>query len=88
MRLGFDAWSLGAEASMVMGLRAMKMAAGGPAAETEARKMVAEKIDAGLQLQTLAMTGGLGATPQRAARATMSHYRRKVSANRRRLQKL
>jgi hypothetical protein len=87
MRLGFDAWSLGAEASTVMGLRAMKMAAGGPAAETEARKMVAEKIAAGLQLQALAMTGGLGATPQRAARATMAHYRRKVVANRRRLQK-
>jgi hypothetical protein len=31
------------------------------------------------------MTGGLGATPQRAVSRTIAHYRRKVRANRRRL---
>ncbi len=87
LRLGLDAWSLGAEASAVIGLRAMKMAAGGPAAETEARRMVSEKVAAGLALQALALTGGLGVTPQGAAAKTLAHYRRKVRANRRRLMK-
>jgi hypothetical protein len=85
MRLGFDAWSLGAESSAVIGLRLMKMAAGGAAAETEARRMVDEKVQAGLALQTLALTGGLGVTPHGAAAKAVAHYRRKVRANRRRL---
>lgn len=85
--LGFDAWSLGIEAASVIGLRTLKMAAGGPAAEAEGKRMVAEKIDAGLAWQALAMTGGLGLTPQAAAANTLTHYRRKVRANRRRLSK-
>jgi hypothetical protein len=65
----------------------MKIAAGGAAGEAEARRMVTEKVDAALSLQTLAMTGGVGASPERAAATTMAHYRRKVRANRRRLLK-
>ncbi len=87
LRLGFDAWSLGLESSAVIGLRAMKMAAGGPAAEAEGLRMVSEKVDAAIAVQTLALTGGLGATPHRAAARTLAHYRRKVRANRRRLAK-
>ena len=87
LQLSLDAWSLGAEASAVIGLRTLKMAAGGAAAETEARLMVSEKVAATMALQAMAMTGQLGLTPQRAAAKTMAHYRRKVSANRRRLQK-
>ena len=85
LRLGFDAWSLGAESSAVIGLRLMKMAAGGPAADAEAALMVSEKIKAGLALKAMAMTGRLGATPHRAAATAVAHYRRKVRANRRRL---
>jgi hypothetical protein len=85
--LGWSAWSLGVEAASVIGLRAMKIAQGGPAAAAETRRMVAEKVDAGLALQTLALTGGLGFTPQRAAAKTLTHYRRKVRANHRRLQR-
>jgi len=73
------------EASAVIGLRTMKIAVGGPAGEAEARRMIAEKIDAGVALQTLALTGGLGFTPHKAAAKTLSHLRRKVRANRRRL---
>lgn len=86
--LGWSAWSLGLEASSVIGLRTLKIAAGGPAGEAEAQRMVAEKIDAGLALQTMALTGGLGFTPHTAAARTLTHYRRKVRANRRRLSKL
>ena len=82
-----DAWSLGLEASTVVGLRMWKLAAGGAAAEAEAVRMVSEKVEAGLALQARAMSGGLGATPQSAAAQTLSHYRRKVRANRRRLAK-
>jgi hypothetical protein len=80
-----DAWLLGVEASTVMTLRTMKLAAGGAAAETEAARMVTEKVAALTELQMKAMTGGLGTSSKGAARKTLSHYRRKVRANRRRL---
>lgn len=85
MRLGMNAWALGLESSAVIGLRTLKIAAGGPDAEAETRRMIAEKVDAALALQRLAFTGGLGATPHRAAARTVAHYRKKVRANRRRL---
>jgi hypothetical protein len=87
LSLTLDAWSLSVEASTVIGLRAMKLAAGGPAAETEVRRMFSEKFDSGMALQLSAMTGGLGLTPHGAAARTITHYRRKVRANQRRLSK-
>jgi hypothetical protein len=85
LRLGFDAWSLGLESSAVIGLRVIKLASGGPAAAAEARRMVGEKVEAGLALQAMTLTGALGVTPHGAAAKTVAHYRRKVRANRRRL---
>jgi hypothetical protein len=85
--IGWDAWSLGMEATTVIGLRTLKIAAGGPAGDAETHLMVSEKIAAGFALQTMAMTGGLGLTPHGAASKTLTHYRRKVRANRRRLLK-
>jgi hypothetical protein len=65
-RTGFYAWSLGLEASSVIALRTLKIAARGVAAEAETRRMVSEKLETGLALQALALTGGLGLTgPQR-----------------------
>jgi hypothetical protein len=86
-RLLFDIWLLSLESSAVIASRTMKLAAGGKAAETETRRMVAEKIDAALSLQKLAVTGGLGTTPQSAAQTTLRYYNRRVRANRRRLGK-
>ena len=83
--LSIDAWRLGMESSCVIGLRALKLAAGGAAGAAEARLMVEEKVAAGIALQAKAVSGGLGATPAGAAAATLAHYRRKVRANRRRL---
>jgi hypothetical protein len=71
-----------------MGLRTLKIAAGGPAGAAETELMVREKVQAALALQTLAMTGGLGFTAAGATSKTLAHYRRKVRANRRRLAKL
>ena len=87
LRIGLDSWWLGFEASTVIGLRALKIAAGGAAAGTEARQMVREKIEAGIGLQTMALTGKLGFSAPRAAAKAISHYRGKVRANRRRLAK-
>jgi hypothetical protein len=88
LRIGLDAWLLGFEASTVIGLRALKIAAGGAAAGMEARQMVTEKIEAGIGLQTMAMTGRLGLSAPRAASKAIAHYRGKVRANRRRLSRV
>ena len=85
--ISVNAWSLGLEASSVICLRTLKMAAGGARATAEAELMVSEKIEAAAALQALAMTGGLGFSPASAASKTLAHYRRKVRANRRRLSK-
>jgi hypothetical protein len=85
--LAFDSWSLGLEASSVIGLRMMKLAAGGAAAQAEAQLMVGEKVATGLTLPMLAMTGQLGASPPAIASRSLAHLRKKVRANRRRLTK-
>jgi hypothetical protein len=85
LRLGFDAWALGAEAATVMTLRSMKIAAGGAAADAEAKRMVSEKVEAAQALGVLAMTGALGFTAPGVVDKSIKHYRRKVKANRRRL---
>ena len=84
-RVGVQAWLLGVEASSVIALRMLKGAAGGAPAQEEASRMVHEKIEAGLDLQAKVMSGGLGAAPAGATSKVISHYRRKVKANRRRL---
>lgn len=86
-RLAWDSWLLGLEAATVIGQRGLKIAAGGRAAKTETRRLVREKVDAAIDWQILAMTGGLGASAPAAATKTLRHYRRKVRANRRRLGK-
>ena len=85
--IGFDAWRLGLEASVVMGLRTLKIAQGGELGAAEADLMVREKVAAGLALGAIALSGGLGASPASASARTLAHYRRKVRANRRRLVK-
>src|SRR5690348_18351453 len=65
-RLTFDAMRLTMEANAVIAQRTWLFATGGAGAQAEASRMVAEKIDAGLALQAMALTGGLGATPQQA----------------------
>jgi hypothetical protein len=85
VRIGFNAWLLGVEASSVIGLRVLKIAAGGPAAEAESRLMFREKFEAGWTLQGMALAGALGLTAHRSTARTLAHFRRKVRANQRRL---
>jgi hypothetical protein len=85
--VGFDAWMLGLEASAVIAQRTWQAALGAPGATQEAGLMVSEKFDAALAWQRLALSGGLGLHPAAAAARTVSHYRRLVRANNRRLAK-
>ena len=87
LRLNLAAWSLGMDALSVVALRSLRLGAGGPSAEREARRMIAEKVKATAQLHALALTGGLGRSPHRASAKTLTHYRKVVRANRRRLLK-
>ncbi|HEX4739142.1 MAG TPA: hypothetical protein VH331_16450 [Allosphingosinicella sp.] len=85
MSLAFDSWSMGLEASAVIGLRLMKLSAGDAEAGAEAQLMIAEKVGAAIELQMLAATGGLGKTWETAAGRSLRHVRKAVRANRRRL---
>ena len=82
VRFGFDAWSLGLEASSVIALRALKIATGGAEADAESRLMLREKLEAGWDLQTKALTGALGLTPDiatiRTSRITVARFARTV----------
>lgn len=77
--LGLDMWLLGLEASAVIGLRTMKLAAGGAAADREAKRMVGEKLSAATSLTQKAVFGQLDASE------AVAHYRRRVRSNLRRL---
>jgi hypothetical protein len=80
-----DAWTLGMEASTVIGLRVAKLAMGGAGADAEGQRMVAEKLQAAWELQAAMMFGQMGATPLAGTRKVIRHYRKKVKANRKRL---
>jgi hypothetical protein len=85
MSLAIDGWSMGMEASTVIGLRMIKLAGGGAEAEREARRMVGEKIDTGIALSRLAVTQGPGSTWEATASTALRQMRTRVRANRRRL---
>jgi hypothetical protein len=86
MTVGWEAWALGLEASAVIGLRTLKLAQGGRAAEQEAQRMVTEKIEAAIEVGQATLRGASrGADAPLLARRALRRYGRKVSANRRRL---
>ncbi len=80
-----EAWLLGSEAAMVMGLRFARLAAGGSDAWVEADRMVMEKVAANWELGLALAQGRLGTSAESVARGTLRHYRPHVRANRRRL---
>lgn len=87
LALSRDAMMLGLESQSVIGLRLLKAAMGGEAAQKEAGLMVAEKaqavVDAQMVLARSALAGEAHLGPGRA----LALYRRRVQANRRRLGK-
>ena len=80
MRLTNEVVMLGFETQRVIGLRLVRLSRGGPAAESEALRMVAEKTNALAEAgMTLARGGSAG--------MVISRYRTRVRANKRRLLK-
>jgi hypothetical protein len=76
----------GWDASTVIALRMMRLAAGGALAQREAQRMVTEKVAAAMSAQAAAATAVMtGRGSRSAAKAAERVYRRKVRANRRRL---
>lgn len=76
---------MGLEAAHVATVRTIKIASGGKGAQAEFDLMIREKVDAASQLQARLLAMGASATPAASAALTLRHYKRKVSANRRRL---
>ena len=83
-RLILDTSRLWADASMVLGLRFLRIMAGGPAARREIKLMVSEKTAAAFELAD-ELIGGEVKSPATAARKALTVYGARVRANRRRL---
>jgi len=77
---------VGWDANVVVTMRLMRLALGGALAQSEAQRMVAEKIAASAEAQATAMAKMLmGGGMTAATKSASSVYQRKVRANRRRL---
>jgi hypothetical protein len=75
---------LGWEAQSVMALRLMRLA--GPGSQTEARRMVTEKVVALAEAQTATVAAVTqGGKSHRIAKKVLGVYKKRVRANRRRL---
>ena len=84
--LSLKAVQMGVEAQSVIALRMLRLASGGAGMETEATRMVTEKVAAAAEAQTVAMVAAMGGHPQHVvAGKTLKVYRKRVRANRRRL---
>jgi hypothetical protein len=86
--LGVQAARLTWEAQLVIGLRIMRLAAGGPRSESEARRLVPEKMgtlaEAGAAAASVAARGGKS---HKVAESVLKVYRKRVGRNRCRLSK-
>ena len=80
-----DAAMLAMEAQQVIGLRMMKLALGGPAAEAEMRQMIDEKMTATATATTLMTAAAMQGRLDHGAEDVVQMLRKKVRANRKRL---
>jgi hypothetical protein len=78
LALSVDGARLAFETQQVIGLRLMKIAAGGAAAQAEVTRMITEKAFASAEAAATVATGG-------SARKVVRRYRTRVKANARRL---
>ena len=77
---------LGFEAQQVIGLRLMRLAAGGASGQAEAGRMVTEKFAALAEAQTAAVTTAIeGGNSHRLGKKVVGVYKKRVRGNRRRL---
>jgi hypothetical protein len=85
LQLPFEMWQASLEAQQVIGLRLAMLATGGVAASAEMNRMVAEKMSAALEAQHMATTAALTGNAAEIPSRTVALYRRKIRANRKRL---
>ena len=86
LSLTFKTMQLGFDAQNVIALRMMRFAAGGPRGQNEARRMVTEKIAAGVQAQLTAVSGIItGQKDTVVAGNILRVLQKRVRANKRRL---
>ncbi|MDP2411661.1 MAG: hypothetical protein Q8M26_15415 [Pseudolabrys sp.] len=86
MNTWFEAARFAADMQQVVALRMMRLASGGPLAETECQRMVSEKVAAFGEAQGVLMTALMtGTSLEVAAVKAYVPYRRTVRANSRRL---
>lgn len=78
LKFWYNATMLAAETQHVINLRMMKIAMGGSKAQTEAHRMVTEKIAASMGAAATLLGGGT-------VNSVVAQYRRQVRANYRRL---
>jgi hypothetical protein len=85
--LSLNAMKLGLESQTVIALRMMQASVGGPKAQQELSLMVSEKIQACFEVSGQMMGAGLDVLGPGPSSRAVTHMRRKVRANRRRLLK-
>jgi len=83
--LAFQSTMLAIEAQQVIAMRLTKMALGGPGVQKEAALMVSEKLETMAHGSRLMMRGALDGKSDMNADKVVALYRRKVTANKRRL---
>lgn len=84
--LSSQAALLGLETQCVIALRLIRLASGGAIAESEARRMMTEKVEALGEAQTAAaITSIKGRNSHQVAKKALGVYKKRVRANRRRL---
>jgi hypothetical protein len=86
--LSSEAALLGLEAQHVIALRFMRLAAGGALAESEAGRMIAEKVEAVGEAQVAAAIAAMkGGNSNQVAKKALGVYKKRIRGNRRRLSK-
>ena len=84
--LYMDMTRLAFESNVVIGLRLMRMAGGGPHASSEARRMVLEKLETGSHVAVDNAVGlAMGKSLHAVGKKSVASYRKAVRANHRRL---
>jgi hypothetical protein len=86
--LSSEAALLGLEAQHVIALRLIRLAAGGALAESEAGRMIAEKVEAVGEAQVAAAIAAMkGGNSNQVAKKALGVYKKRIRGNRRRLSK-
>ena len=86
LAFGLNAFQMGVEAQSVIALRVLRFASGNARSETEATRMVTEKIAATAEAQAVAAMATITGHPQHVvANKALKVFKKRVRANKRRL---